>query len=193
MKIFELILNEDEDGVNMIALVDDPAIKRNFLAFNDEEGKDKKIEQQFKIQDEDRRVVTGPIMVANLPIYRYNEDLGDHYVVFRPKTIEEAVLKFFKNRKSDQANIMHDGVKAEGVYLYESFIIDERKPTPIGFDKLPNGSWYGSFKVENDEVWKRVKSGEFRGFSIEGLFCYASNEQEKSDDLLTRLLDVLKG
>lgn len=192
MKIFELILNEEEDGVNMIAIVDDPAIKRNFLAFNNEEGKESKT-HKFKVQDEEQRVVTGPIMVANLPIYRWNEDMGDHYVVFRPKTIEEAVLKFFKNRKSDQANIMHDGIKAEGVYLFESFLIDDRKPTPVGFDKLPNGSWYGSFKVENDEVWERVKSGEFQGFSIEGLFCYASNEQEKEKSLLDNLLRVLKG
>lgn len=189
MKLFELVLDEETDGVHMIALVDEPAINRNFIAFNDE----KKPKFDFKIQDEEKRVVMGAIMVANLPIYRYNEDMGEHYVVFRPNVIEQAVLRFFKERRNDQANVMHDGIKVDGVYLYESFLIDERKPTPIGFDKLPNGSWFGSFKVENDEIWQRVKSGEFAGFSIEGFFGYAPNEKDKSDDLIAKLTDVLKG
>lgn len=298
MKIYELVLDEETDGVHMIALVDEPAIKRNFLAFKDEfedtfndypqaasdnaqkaldwideygdeincnytpvglarakqlsnreniswetigrmssfnrhrdnsvlkdenrgtpwkqcgylawmlwggdEGVDwamrmmdrkdemHKMKHQFKIQDEEKRIVMGAIMVANLPIYRYNEDMGDHYVVFRPNVIEQAVLRFFKERRNDQANIMHDGVKVDGVYLYESFIIDDRKPTPIGFDKLPNGSWFGTFKVENDDVWERVKKGEFAGFSIEGFFGYAPDEKEKSDDLLAKILSVLE-
>lgn len=189
MKLFELVLDEETDGVHMIALVDEPAINRNFIAFNDE----KKPKFDFKIQDEEKRVVMGAIMVANLPIYRYNEDMGEHYVVFRPNVIEQAVLRFFKERRNDQANVMHDGIKVDGVYLYESFLIDERKPTPKGFDKLPDGSWFGSFKVENDEIWQRVKSGEFAGFSIEGFFGYAPNEKDKSDDLIAKLTDVLKG
>jgi len=189
MKLFELVLDEETDGVHMIALVDEPAINRNFIAFNDE----KKPKFDFKIQDEEKRVVMGAIMVANLPIYRYNEDMGEHYVVFRPNVIEQAVLRFFKERRNDQANVMHDGIKVDGVYLYESFLIDERKHTPQGFDKLPNGSWFGSFKVENDDVWERVKSGEFAGFSIEGFFGYAPNEKDKSDDLIAKLTDVLKG
>lgn len=230
MKIFELEINEHEDGVNMVALVDNPAIKRNWIAFDEDfvkpqvgeekndymkrcipividEGKDpeqavavcssmydseKYSEQKFKVQNEEKRVVTGPLMVANLPIYRFNEELGDHYVVFRPEVIEKIVLKFFKDKKTDQANIMHDGVQVDGVYLFESFIIDERKPTPIGFDKLPNGSWFGSFKVENDAVWEQVKAGEFAGFSVEGMFAYGS-EKDKEDELLAKLLEVLKG
>lgn len=189
MKIFELVLDEETDGVHMIALVDDPAIKRNFLAFSE----DKEPKFEFKVIEEEKRIVMGAIMVANLPIYRWNEDMGDHYVVFRPHVIEQAVLRFFKERRTDQANVMHDGIKVDGVYLFESFLIDDRKPTPIGFDKLPNGSWFGTFKVENDEVWARVKTGEFAGFSIEGFFGYAPDEKEKSDDLLAKLLEVLKG
>ena len=191
MKIYELEVNELEDGVNMVALVDNPAIKRNWIAFTEEQEKNPAA-YAFKVQDEEKRVVTGPLMVANLPIYRFNEELGDHYVVFRPDTIEKIVLKFFRDKKTDQANIMHDGVKVGGVFLFESFIIDERKTTPIGFDNLPNGSWFGSFKVENDEVWAKVKAGEFAGFSVEGMFAYG-NEKDKEDELLAKLLEVLRG
>jgi hypothetical protein len=147
----------------------------------------------FRVQNEDKRIVSGPIMVANLPIYRFNEEMGDHYIVFRPETIETIVQRFAKENRNGQANIMHDGVQVDGVFLFESFIIDDRKPTPVGFDKLPNGSWFGSFKVENDEVWQRVKSGEFTGFSVEGLFSYkeTDNVPDKDEELLAKLLNVL--
>jgi hypothetical protein len=147
----------------------------------------------FRVQNEDKRIVSGPIMVANLPIYRFNEEMGDHYIVFRPETIETIVQRFAKENRNGQANIMHDGVQVDGVFLFESFIIDDRKPTPVGFDKLPNGSWFGSFKVENNEVWHRVKSGEFTGFSVEGLFSYKDTEDvpDKDEELLAKLLNVL--
>ena len=39
---------------------------------------------------------------------------------------------------------------------------------PKGYEDTPDGSWFGSFKVENDEVWENRNL--FRGFSVEGLF-----------------------
>jgi hypothetical protein len=170
--------------------VDSPAIKRNWMAFMDETKPE--TPQHFRVQDEEKRVVSGPLMVANLPIYRYNEDMGDHYVVFRPDVIERIVLRFFREKRMDEANIMHDGVKVGGVYLFESFIIDDRKLTPVGHEKLPSGSWFGSFKVENDAVWEQVKNGDFNGFSVEGMFGYAT-EREQKDELLAKILEVLRG
>lgn len=152
-----------------------------------------KAEHAFKVQNKEKRIVSGPIMVANLPIYRYNEKLGDHYIVFRPETIEAIMQRFAYENRNGQANLMHDGVKVDDVYLFESFLIDDRKKTPEGYDKLPNGSWFGSFKVENDAVWERVKSGEFTGFSVEGMFNYKDVEEvpDKDEELLAKLIDVL--
>lgn len=152
-----------------------------------------KAEHAFKVQNKEKRIVSGPIMVANLPIYRYNKELGDHYIVFRPDTIEAIMQRFAYENRNGQANLMHDGVKVDDVYLFESFLIDDRKKTPEGYDKLPNGSWFGSFKVENDAVWERVKSGEFTGFSVEGMFNYKDVEEvpDKDEELLAKLIDVL--
>jgi hypothetical protein len=50
-KLFELIIDEeDESGVSMIALVDLPAIERDFQKFNQAN----KI--TFKVADEDKRI-----------------------------------------------------------------------------------------------------------------------------------------
>jgi hypothetical protein len=40
------------------------------------------------------------------------------------------------------------------------------KPTPKGFDKLPNGSWFVSYKVDNDEVWAQVKTALLKGSAL---------------------------
>jgi hypothetical protein len=66
---------------------------------------------------------------------------------------------------------MHD-TKVEGVYLFESFITDKQRgvQAPKGFPKVADGSWFGSYKIENDQVWRSVLDGTFKGFSIEGYF-----------------------
>jgi hypothetical protein len=75
---------------------------------------------------------------------------------------------------------MHDSnQRVEGVTMFESFIVDrQRGILPMDeFKDVADGSWFGSFYVENDEVWKGIKEGQYKGFSVEGLFDY---EQPKS-------------
>jgi hypothetical protein len=76
-----------------------------------------------------------------------------------------------KNKFNSEVTIEH-GSKVNGVYLTESWIIEQSakdKSNIYGFT-LPIGTWFGIYKVENDDVWEKVKNGTFRGFSIEGLF-----------------------
>ena len=170
MELLELIINdEDESGVDFISLVDAPAVEKLWMAFN----KQKEIDFQFKIQDADKRIVSGFFMIADLPIMRANEKGEKFYVVFKKDTINKIVNKFFKHGYSNNINIMHNkNNEAEGVYVIESLIIDKERGimTPQGFDEVPDGSWWGSMRVENDELWAQIKSGVFNGFSVEGLF-----------------------
>ncbi len=173
--------DHEETGVEFIALVDTPAIEREWMAFNKQ--------QRFKVESEEKRVVSGPLMVANLPIYRRDDHIGEFYVTFDSVAIEKIVHKFFRTRSSDAVNLMHEQ-EVDGVYMFESFLIDERKKTPEGFGKLPIGSWFGSFKVENDDVWAKVKSGEFKGFSIEGVFVDQA-EKDMDQEIIDQLVRVL--
>jgi len=162
--------DHEETGVEAIAFVDHPAIEREWIAFN------KQTPIKFAIESEEKRIVTGPIMVCNLPIFRRDEHIGEYYVKFDADSILRIAQRFFKNKMTSSMNLDHT-TPVEGVYMFESFIIDERKRTPEGFQKLPNGSWFGSFKVENDDVWAKVKDGTFRGFSIEGVFTDAATKE----------------
>ena len=43
--------------------------------------------QAYSVQSEEKRIVTGPAMLADLPIYRYDDIRGEYYVTFDADTI----------------------------------------------------------------------------------------------------------
>ena len=190
MELLELIINdEDESGVDFIALVDTPAIESNWQSFAKQEFK-----ESFKIQDEEKRIVSGYFMIADLPIIRVNEKGEQFYVVFRKNTINKIVDKFFKNGYSNNINLMHNkSEQANGVYVIESLIIDDKRNivAPTGFEKVPNGSWWGSMRIEDDTIWKQVKAGTFNGFSVEGLFSNKLGHQYP-EKVITKIRDIIK-
>jgi hypothetical protein len=147
----------------------------------------------FAVQDEDQRIVSGPLMIADLPIYRKDEE-GEYYVMFTGEQIKKIVQRFFKKGYQAKVNIEH-GKKAEGVYMFESYIIDRDRGVnpPTGFEDVANGSWFGSFKVENDKLWGEVKAGTFKGFSVEGLFRYekAGMIVQKEEQIMSQIFKIL--
>jgi len=166
LPLYNLMIDDNiELGVSYVALVDDPAIEINWMAFNNQ--------IQFKA-DTERRIITGALMLSDTPIYRRNESMGEFNVIFDKHTIEKIVQRFMKNDFGKQVNAMHDPNQLiNGVYMYESFITDKERgiQAPKGFEKVPEGSWFGSYKVENEDVWQNfIKTGEFKGFSVEGAF-----------------------
>lgn len=174
--IFRLEIDDsaaDETGVNFVALVDVPATLRHWVAFG---GKSRQ-QINFKVTDAEQKMISGPLMVAGLPIYRKDDIHGEHYVLFDRNTIQKIVLKFFRNGNTGQVNLMHQAdASPSGVYMFESFIVDQARGigTPKGFNALPDGSWFGSYKIDNEQVWQEfIKTGAFRGFSVEGIFIYS--------------------
>jgi hypothetical protein len=169
--------------------VDRPAIEKDFLMF-------KEAKANFVIQSEDRRIVSGALMLADTPIYR-NDQNGEYYVTFTKDTIEKIAQKFFKKGYQSNVNLMHDEALAvEGVTMYESFIVDSSRGVMAmkGFEDAPEGSWFGSFKVENESVWNKIKSGEFKGFSVEGIFNYKKEKQPMSveESLWSEICSILE-
>ena len=190
LPIYKLTIDEnieDNSGVEYVALVDSPAIERNWMAFNEHKP------MKFAIENEEKRIVSGPLMVADLPIYRRDENIGEYYAVFDSATIMQIVQKFFKNKYNTNVNIMHDSNdKVEGVFMFESFIINRERGInpPKGFEGLTNGSWFGSYKVENDSVWSEIKAGTFKGFSVEGPFAQTIFD-EKPKDKIDEIIDII--
>ena len=184
--IYELTINEkeqDDAEVSFIALVDKPAIKRDFLAFKEA--------VKFEIVSEDERVITGPLMIPDQLIYRDSPKFGMHYVKFSPATIKQIAIKFSKKGFQRNVNIMHDAeMQVDGLTMFETFISNSKRGVkPLeAFKDLPDGTWFGSFYVENPKVWELIKSGEVKGFSVEGLFDYEKPQESKMSELM-RLLN----
>ncbi len=196
LPIYELKISEnlqDEAQVDYIALVDAPAIKKDFLAFNEDQ---KKI--MFSIISEEKRIISGALMLADELIYRNNEKMGEHYVKFSADTIKAIAIKFAKKKYQNNVNLMHDpSQKVKGVTMFESWLVDtERGIMPMkGFEGVANGSWFGSFYVENEKVWQSIKKGDYKGFSVEGLFDYVEpisaeeNALKKIEELLNSIIE----
>jgi predicted ABC-type ATPase len=180
-------LNDDAE-VQFVSLVDRPAIQKNWNAF--------KNEQKFQIISEDKRIISGCAMLADTPIFRSDATFGDYYVAFSKDTITKIVQKYFKKGYQNNVNLMHDPNQIEtGVTMFESFISDKsRGIEPMkGFEDAPDGSWFVSMLVENDEVWDKVKQGMVNGFSIEGIFNYApivSKEAQVMNEIYKILEEV---
>lgn len=168
MKVFYISINdEDFTGVDAISLVDVPAVEKNFLCFN----KDKKpVKLNF---DSAKHIITGVVCLADTPIYRYNDKIGEYYVVFTKETIQKMVEKFAKQDLFKSVNLQHDDNNfVDGIYMFESYIVDkDRGINPIEFADIPNGSWIASYKVENKKLWNEIVNGDnLNGFSLQGFF-----------------------
>lgn len=189
MKIFNIVINEDDNtGMDTISLVSQPAVGVNFLKF-EEQKEIKKL--SF---DADKHIITGVVALAGIPIYRYDKEIGDYYVVFTSEVIEKMMIKYSKMNLNNSVDLQHNGKKVDGVIMFESYIYNkERNIAPVEFGDIPDGSWIASFKVENEELWEEIKSGnELNGFSLAGLFCFSEPENEEVDELEQYIDEILK-
>jgi len=103
---------------------------------------------KFSIISEEKRIVSGPLMLADELIYRNNEKFGEHYVKFSAETIKSIAIKWAKKNFNNHVNLMHDPEqKVKGVTMFESWLVDsERGIMPMkGFEGCSDGSWFGSF------------------------------------------------
>lgn len=191
LPIYKCTIDDNLDSalqVDYIALVNMPAIERNFIAFNQDKLK-------FNV-NEDQRIVSGPAMIADMLIYRNQEPYGEFYTVFTKDTIEQIVQKFFKQGFVRNFNLEHDSeTSTEQITIFESFLINREKGVlpPKGFEDLSDGSWWISAKVEDEEAWGKVKDGTFKGFSVEGIFQQIPIKANMSaDKILDRIAELIK-
>lgn len=185
-----------EDQQEYIALVDHPAVELECFYFASHNQSEK-----FKFAfDEERQIITGVALVAEMPIKRKMKLPGqtvesEFYVVFDKPTIFEFVQKFF--RKGYTSNfIMHhsDTPEKEGIYLFESIFVDSSRGVvaPKMFEGVNDGSWIISLHVPDKAKWTQIKKDGIKGLSVQGFFGmeYIRSEDEKVLDVIA---DLAKG
>lgn len=160
LPLYNVEFDDDISVFNNVAIVTEPAIEVPFIRLSKQE------EPRIRLKiDEERRLVSGPALIPEEPIYR-NQDGRRFYIKYTADTIKRMALNFFKKDRQNEGNVEH-AVPVNGITYFESYIIDKgRGINPKEFD-LPDGSWILTAKVENDEVWDLIKSGDLTGFSID--------------------------
>lgn len=165
--VYNATLDAEECGIYRISLVDYPAVESDFLAFAEQ-----KEVVKFRVADEEKRIIRGVIMRADFPIYRVSEEGQEYYIVYTKEVIRQMAEKFVAEHRLNDVNVMHIPMSnVEGVAMVQLYIKDaEAGIAPVGFAHIEEGSLFAEYHISNDEVWERVKAGEFRGFSLEGVF-----------------------
>lgn len=171
-KEIELFIDENGEWLNNISLVEMPATETNFLKF----GK----QRQYFNTDNEKQIVTGAVMIPEMRIYRRDETNGEYYVYFSRETVEQAAERWLKEGKNNAFNLEHSQPTGS-VYVTESWIVADGKndkAKALGLD-VPAGTWMLSAKIESPELWRRVRGGEFNGFSVEGTFLFDESDKER--------------
>ena len=130
------------------------------------------MKKQHFFQDQDKQMVLGPAMIPDMRIYRKDKDGNPYYVYFTSDTIKQIAMKYMKNKYLDNNDMMHDGEVVPDVSVVESWIKESEndKSTDYGFSEMPIGTWFVSMKINNPEIWSKVKNHELNGFSVSGYF-----------------------
>ena len=167
-KITELVIDEENEAlaIDAISLVTSPAIEVDFVFF----GKEKN-NLTFAKVDEEKRELIAPALIPLKNIYRYcaNTD-QEYYVYFSKDTVKKAAYSYLKHNNHHKATYQHEQ-RVAGVLTVESWIKegDSDKSKLYGFD-LSDGTWFVKMKIENEDLWNKIKEGELKGLSIEGYF-----------------------
>ena len=122
--------------------------------------------------NEEKRMVTGPLMIPNKMILRRTASGEPFYIFFSRETIRKMAEKFFKTNKNNNTDINHDENITTDNTLVESWISESMKHDKsykYGY-MLPPGTWFVTYKINDDETWSKIKSGELKGFSLAGGF-----------------------
>lgn len=182
IKIVEFELDEILGELRRISLVSSPAIEEDFLLFNQSTMK-------FQTIDEEKKVLTGPAMRADINIPRRDANGELYYGFFSKETVRKAAEMFFKRGANmNNTNLEHE-FEIDGVYVFESWIVEDPlvdKAICLGFNDIRKGDWFVSMKIENEMVWNNyLKTGLIKGFSVE------IRATEKEVEILSKMKSIL--
>ena len=160
IEVYDISLEDIEQGMFKISLVDKPAIEENFIYFSEQQ----KISFEANVE---KKEVVGPIMIPNKKIIRFSPDMGYYYVRFTEEVIKDIMYRYSKEGLFNAFGI-HHAYDTEDVVMLEVWMkeSDNDKSKDYGYD-LPNGTVFVKAKIESDELFTSIKEGDINGFSIE--------------------------
>jgi hypothetical protein len=159
-------LTDPETKITFNSLVKQPAHEKMFETFE-------KVERQYFFNDEEQ-TITGVMIACDVPIYRFNKDTKEeYYVQFSKQSIKDIVLDMAQRQTFNSVNIEHNSKEiVNDIFMTMIYVIDEANgfTAPERFKDESDGTAIASYKCLNADVYEQAKAGDFKGFSIEGVF-----------------------
>lgn len=191
LPVYEAQISSELDGIVAISLVDLPAVESNWMAFKEET-----VKPLYRFENEEKHNILGCIMRADFPIFRRDENNYEYYITYSKQTIEKMAQKMVSDETYKNISLMHNGELINGVHLEQLFIKDSTKGiSPEGFEDIQDGSLFAIYHITNEELWKAIKQGIFKGFSLEGYFdtkLVQNSKQNMSKNLIEKFKETVK-
>lgn len=186
LPIKKAVLDAETKGLKAVSLVQDPAIEIQWITFESQK------QIQLSIENEEKRIIFTPVLIPNQKIYRNIQ--GEEFdLMFDEQTIFDVAMKWQKDNLNSSVDINHSQQLIKGVTFFETFLLSDRvKAVNERFEKLPVGTWFLTGKVEDEETWQKIKSGELTGVSIDGLFKTEDVKMTSDEEMKNVLYNVLK-
>ena len=164
-----------------ISLVEEPAIEETLVALSEQK------EIKVQMANEEKHMVYSAVLVPDKPIYRRNDEGEEFYVEFTKESIEKMSQQFLKEYKQNEITLDHETM-ASDITVVESWIksdLYKDKSVALGLNEnLPVGTWFAGLKVNQIDVWERIKSGELKGFSVESLIRLEEFGKQKENNMV---------
>ena len=180
LKYYSVTFDSD---VYAVSLVDEPAIESNFIALS------KQSEKRVFLEKGDKHIVMGAVLIPDMPIYR-NQDGEEFYLQFSSATIEKLAHDFLRMGRNFNFSYQHEK-DVNGVSVIESWIVNDPKMDKCsiyGID-VPSGTWMMAAKVDNEEMWGKIRNGAAKGFSIEAIVNLDEIKLKKDNDKMAEEKD----
>jgi len=154
---------DEKLGMDAIAYTANPAIMAKGVYFNAKE---------MSFKDELKMRVAAPALIPNLPIYRFDEEMGEYEVVFTEEVIEQLREDFMLNKGNSIFNLDHNPNEKAPSYILDSWITDEPEKDQSFLKygiKLPKGSWFVvSQFTDRNYFQEEIINKDRAAYSIEG-------------------------
>ena len=177
---------EENKGVFAISLVENPAIEEVGIYLSKED-------ELVQLKEIEKGLLMSPVLIPNQKILRVDESGNLFNIMFTKEVIELSQRHFHINGYQSKSTEEHDyNLKLNGVTIVESWIkeFEQDKSNEYGYD-LPIGTWFAIMKVDNEDVKAKIKSGEIKGFSIDGSFKLNNYKMSKEHNFLKALKDLI--
>lgn len=162
-----------------ISMVEFPAIESDFVALE----KDEEEKTQVFLESNERHMVYGAALIPDKDIYRNNGE-QEFYISFTKESIEKMSQDFMKNYRQNEVTLDHEEM-ANDITITESWLVEDPykdKANALGIN-VPQGTWMVGMKVNQIDVWERVKNGELKGFSVESMISLEDFSKQNDNNM----------